>query len=54
LKKERKEIAWLLAGIWQLMGVRRNVDKGRRPLCLGKEDAKNILLGCRDTKHFGE
>jgi hypothetical protein len=51
LRKERSGIAWLLAGIWQLKGVRRNVDKGRCPLCL-QEDVKHILLNCRETKHW--
>ena len=37
-RKERSGIAWLLAEIWQLKGVRQNVDKGRCPLCLGEED----------------
>jgi hypothetical protein len=27
-----------------LKGVRWNTDKGRCPLCLGKEDAKHMLL----------
>jgi hypothetical protein len=30
-RKERSGKACLVAGIWQLMGVRRNVDKGRCP-----------------------
>jgi hypothetical protein len=50
LRKERRGIAWLLAWIWQLRGVRQNVNKGRRPLCLGEEDVKHILLDCKNTK----
>jgi hypothetical protein len=30
LRKERSRVAWLLAGVWQLKGMRRNMDKGRR------------------------
>jgi hypothetical protein len=43
---------WLLAGIWQLRGVRWNVDKGTCPFCLGENDVKHILLDCKDTKHW--
>jgi hypothetical protein len=51
----RKEsgIVWLIAGIWQLEGVRRNADKGRCPLCL-EEDVKHILLECKETKYWRE
>ena len=44
----------MIAGIWELKGVRRNADKGRCPLCLGEEDAKHILLECKGTKHWRE
>jgi hypothetical protein len=45
---------WLVAGVWQPTGVRRNMDKARCPLCLGEEDVKlklklklkHILLDC--------
>jgi hypothetical protein len=53
-RKERSGIAWLVAGIWQLKGVRRNADKGRCPLCFEKEDAKHILLECTETKYWRE
>jgi hypothetical protein len=53
-KKRRSRIAWLIAGIWQLKGVRRNADKGRCPLCLEKEDVKHILLKCKETKYWRE
>ena len=33
-----------------MRGIRRNVDKGRCPLCLG-EDVKRILLDCKERKH---
>ena len=29
-RKERCGVAWLLSGMWQLTGMRRNMDKGRR------------------------
>jgi hypothetical protein len=48
-RKERSGIAWLIAGIWQLEGVRRNADKGRCPLCIEEEDVKHILLECKET-----
>jgi hypothetical protein len=53
-KRKRSGIAWLIAGIWQLKGVRRNADKGRCPLCLEEEDVKHILLECKETKHWRE
>jgi hypothetical protein len=45
---------WLIAGIWQLKGVRRNTDKGRCPLRFQKEDVKHILQVHRETKHWRE
>jgi hypothetical protein len=53
-RKERSGIAWLIAGIWQLKGVRRNADKGRCPLCLEEEDVKHILLEFKGTKYWRE
>jgi hypothetical protein len=50
-RKEKSRIAWLIAGIWQLKGVRRNADKGRCPLCFEEEDVKHILLECKETKY---
>jgi hypothetical protein len=47
-------MAWLIAGIWQLKGVRRNADKGRCTLCLEEEDVKHIVLECKETKHWRE
>ena len=35
-----------------LKGVRRNADKERCPLCLKEEDAKHILLECKETKQW--
>jgi hypothetical protein len=51
-RRRRSGITWLIAGIWQLRGERRNVDRGRCPLCLGDVDVKHILLDCRETKHW--
>jgi len=45
-RKERSGTVWLIAGMWQLTGVRRHTDKARCPLCLGEEDVKHILLDC--------
>jgi hypothetical protein len=53
-RKERSGIAWLIAGIWQLKGVRRKADKGRCPLCFEKDDVKHILLECKETKYWRE
>ena len=36
VRKERIGIAWLVAGVWKLKGIRKNVDKGRCPPCLGE------------------
>jgi hypothetical protein len=52
-KKNMSGIAWLIAGIWQLKGVRRNTDKGRCPLCFGKEDVKHIYWNVR-KQNIGE
>ena len=37
-------IAWLLAGLWKLIRIRKNTDE-ICPLCLGERDAEHILLG---------
>jgi hypothetical protein len=34
-RKERIEIAWLIAEVWKLEGIRKEVDKGKSYLCLG-------------------
>jgi hypothetical protein len=41
---------WLKAGLWKLRGIRRGLEKGRCPLCWGEEDAKHILLKCKESK----
>jgi hypothetical protein len=50
-RQQRSEIAWRIAGIWQLKGVRRNADKGRCPF---EKDVKHILLECKETKYWRE
>jgi hypothetical protein len=45
---------WWKAGIWKLRGIRRGFERGRSPLCLGKEDAKYIVLKCFETKKWRE
>jgi hypothetical protein len=45
---------WLKAGIWKLRGSRRGFEKGRCPLCWEEEDAKHILLGCKESKKWRE
>jgi hypothetical protein len=49
--KERSGMAWLPARVWQLKRVRQNTGKGRCHVCLGEEDAKHILLDCRETRN---
>jgi len=41
-RKERSGTVWLVAGVWQPTGVRRNTDKASCPLCLGEEDVTHI------------
>ena len=36
LRKEISGIAWSVAGVWKLKGIRKNIDKGRCPSCLGE------------------
>jgi hypothetical protein len=43
---------WLLAGVWQLKAQRQNTDKVRCLFYLGEEDAKHILLDCRETRNW--
>jgi hypothetical protein len=45
-------MAWLIAGILQLRGIRRNIDKGRCPLCLGEENMKRVLQDWKETNHW--
>jgi len=51
-RKDRSWIPWLLAGVWQLKGMRRNTDKGRWPSRLGEEDVMHILLDCLETGNW--
>jgi len=52
VRKERNCVAWLLAGMWKLKGIRRNADKGRFPLYLSEVDVKHILLDCLETRSW--
>jgi hypothetical protein len=47
--KERHRIAWLIAEVWKLRGIRRNMGTGRSPSPAGENDVKNILLSCTET-----
>ena len=51
-RKGRSGIAWLLAAVWKLKGVRQNTDRGRCILCLGAEGVKYVLLDCSETRSF--
>jgi hypothetical protein len=52
--KKRSGTAWIIAGIWQLKGVRRNAGKGRCPLCFEREDVEHILLEWQETIYWRE
>jgi len=52
LRKERSGIMWLLEGVWQLKGMRRNTNTGRCPFCLVKEDIIHILLDYLETRNW--
>jgi hypothetical protein len=45
-------VAWMKTGVWKLRAIRRGMDKGSCPLCLGNEGAINILLSCPETKKW--
>ena len=45
-------MACLLAGVWQLKGMRRNTDKEICALYLGREDVKHISLDCLYTRNW--
>jgi hypothetical protein len=40
----------LIAGIWKLRGIRKEVDRGGYSLYLGEENAKHILLNALKRK----
>ena len=48
--KERNRIVWLIAEVWKLRGIRRNMGTERSPSPAGENDVKNMLLSCRETK----
>jgi hypothetical protein len=45
-RKERNGVVWQLAEVWQLRGIRRNINKGRCPLYVVAEDIIHILRDC--------
>jgi hypothetical protein len=49
-RKERMGIIWWKAEIWKLRGIRKGFERGRCPLCLREEDARQIILECCETK----
>jgi hypothetical protein len=49
-KNGRSGIAWLLAGVWKLRGIRKETGKSRCPLCLGKDYVRRSFLSCSETK----
>jgi hypothetical protein len=44
-------MAWLVAGVWKLNGIRKNRDKGSCPPCLG-EVCQTVLLDCIYTRDW--
>jgi hypothetical protein len=51
-RKENSGIAWLLTGVWQMKGMRRNTDKVKCPLCLCEDDVRHTLLDCWETRYW--
>jgi hypothetical protein len=45
-------VAWLLAGVWKLKGIRKEADKGKYSLGLSEEDIKHILPDCTETRNW--
>lgn len=42
---------YFLAEVWKSRGIRNKRDKGRRRLCIGKEDIKDIMVTCSETRN---
>jgi hypothetical protein len=51
-RKERRVIAWLVAGVWELRGIKNKIGKGRCTLCLGERNVKNTVLKCSETGNW--
>jgi len=47
-------LAQFLAGVWHLIGIKRNTDEGRCLLCLGEEDIKTHAVGLLGNLGNGE
>jgi len=41
----------LLAGVWKSRRIRNKIDKGRRLLCISKEDIKDMMVICSETRN---
>jgi hypothetical protein len=43
-RNKRTGTEWLKAGVSKLRGIRKEYEKGKRPICVEDEDVEHILL----------
>ena len=46
---ERSGLAWLSGGVWKLAKIRKKIENGRCPLCLGEQGVKHTSLSGPET-----
>jgi hypothetical protein len=46
---ERSGITWLSGGVWKLAKIRKKIEYGRCPFCLGKQSVKHTSLSGPQT-----
>ena len=51
-REQRKKWIGMVAGRGVAEAIRRNIGKGRCPLCLGEEDVEDILLDRLGTRNW--
>lgn len=42
---------YFLAGVWKSRRIRNKRDKRRRLLCIGKEEIKDMVVACSETRN---
>ena len=47
----KKEVEQLLEVVWQLKGIKRNIDKGRDSKCFTTWNVKPMLVDCQETRN---
>jgi len=52
IRKESREVVWLLAGVWKLKGIRQNTDEERFPQCLGEKDVAGQIINYKLEKEM--